>query len=196
MTTRSAEANDYVCPKCGGALALDRAGQGFVRHIAAGRNCQFESGLRDVDDGRLMPWRRYSACLITDALCIGDGMSVPETIGRSCLVGTNLALEPAGERFLIVRIDAPGELLIDVRRRGGVVEELRVRPSEVEDREPAGWEAIGDISFGPVMVVGDAFDPYLSRSTVDVRAGRYVLETTGLVGSPRRALRARWWRES
>lgn len=46
MRTSTAEANNYICPECGDALADDRAGRGFVRH-KTNRDCQHQNGLKD-----------------------------------------------------------------------------------------------------------------------------------------------------
>lgn len=44
--TSTAEANNYVCPKCHNPLARDHEGRGFVRHLKD-PGCDFEEGQRD-----------------------------------------------------------------------------------------------------------------------------------------------------
>ena len=45
--TSTAEANNYICPKCGHPLARDLEGRGFVRHLKD-PGCDFEEGERDA----------------------------------------------------------------------------------------------------------------------------------------------------
>ena len=44
--TSTAEANNYICPKCKEPLAQDHEGRGFVRHLNK-PDCDFEEGQRD-----------------------------------------------------------------------------------------------------------------------------------------------------
>src|SRR5439155_23869377 len=44
--TSTAEANNYICPKCKNPLARDHEGRGFVRHLKD-PGCDFEKGERD-----------------------------------------------------------------------------------------------------------------------------------------------------
>jgi hypothetical protein len=134
--------------------------------------------------------------MLSRALCIGAGEFVPETVSPGCLESSDVALEPSGEHFVVVRIDSAYDALVDVRRRIGVVEELRLRPADSAGDESIGWVARGDIYFDSVLVVGDPFGEGESfLDTIDVRPGRYVVETSALDWS-RMALRARWWREA
>lgn len=197
MKASTAEANGYVCPGCGGRLATDRKGQGFVRHIASGRNCHFEAGQTDFDDGRLSAWQRLSLCRLSQAVCVGGGAFVPNSITPACLVDTNVAIEPSGESFVIARVAMPHDSLVEVRRRGGVVEEIRVRPSEPAVQEPTGWLAMADIYVSSVVFIGDPFERCEGCSeVVDVRPGRYLIEGSELIASPLHAVRARWWKEA
>ena len=44
--TSTAEANNYICPKCHNPLARDHEGRGFVRHLKDA-GCDFEEGERN-----------------------------------------------------------------------------------------------------------------------------------------------------
>lgn len=47
MTTSTARKNGGRCPECGDAVAEDRKGRGWVKHLN-NRNCDFERGMKDV----------------------------------------------------------------------------------------------------------------------------------------------------
>jgi hypothetical protein len=50
MRTSDSESNGRRCPKCGGRIARDRKGRGYVRHLnrlPGGKKCSYGWGQRD-----------------------------------------------------------------------------------------------------------------------------------------------------